>query len=104
MSRAMAVWVRSCPIMGQLVDNASQIAVVFKQRRDCFGLLPPQAEKHGNLDVTLRALNKFGSIIFGASHDLANDDFCSVKKFCIAGTHAYHEAAIDAAQLDHNGR
>src|SRR5258708_36116420 len=99
----MAVWVRSCPIMGQLVDNRSQIAVVFEQRLVGFGLLPPQAEKHGNLDVALCALNKFGSIIFGASHDLADDDFCPVKKFCIAGAHAYHEAAIDATQLDLNG-
>jgi len=38
---------RSCPIMGQLVDNGSQIAVVFEQRLVGFALFPPQAEKHG---------------------------------------------------------
>src|SRR6058998_2512901 len=103
-SRAMAVCVRSCSIMRQLVDNRSQITLVFEQCLNGFGLLPSQAKQYGNLDIALRALNEVGSILLIASHDLANDDLCTAKQLRVACAHAYHQTPIDAAQLDHDGR
>src|SRR6478672_386838 len=88
-SRAMAVCSWSSRIMRQLVDNGSQIALVFEQG--------------GNLDVTLRALNKFSGIILVASYDLADDDGRAAQKLRVARAHAHHQTPVDAAQSDHDG-
>src|SRR5258707_14195184 len=90
-SRAMAVCVRSCWIMGQPVDDRSQIALVFEQRLNGFGLFPAQTKQHGNLDVAVGALNEFGGIILVASTDWADVDSAPRKKFCVPWAKVTHQ-------------
>ena len=50
---------------------------MFEQRFNGLGLLPSKTEQYRNFNVALRAFNELGSIILGASHDLADDDLCA---------------------------
>ena len=76
---------------------------MFEQCLNGFGLFPSQTKQYGNLDVAVRALNEFGSIILVASHDLADDDLGTAQQSCIACAQADHQAAVDAAEIDHGG-
>jgi len=89
--------------MAILVNNCSQITLVFKQRFNGLGLFPSKTEKYRNFNVAVRAFNELGSIILGASHNLANDDLCAPKKLCIAGAHTDHQTPVNPAELDHYG-
>src|SRR4051794_38489885 len=51
------------PILGQLVDDGSQVAFMPQQRLASVGLIPSESEQYGDLNVALGALNKGSSIM-----------------------------------------